>query len=128
MDDEKLNKKLNGLTEDSNTVMLLDGVETELRSLARADAADRLLKLQQDAGTYLMGYDAKDKTAPGPGTARLQAQYTPMTEGRFDSVMRECHAALPEGGLKTDFSGLLKTLGVTHEAAILSPPRSPSVP
>ena len=79
---------------------LLDLVESKLRKRKKEDQANELLKLQQDAGikvAKLFGY--YDPSA-GPDTAKLDKAYEEITTERFNTVLQNAHAALPEGNLK----------------------------
>ena len=118
----------NALFQLAEAAPVLDKTEAALRLCGNKDAADALLKLQQDVGVTIdrefNGYDPA-APAPGPETARLNAAYKPVTPERLSGALRASYAALPDGEAKKEFGVFLETVAlpvpVPAEAKAKSP-------
>jgi ribosomal protein L12E/L44/L45/RPP1/RPP2 len=91
---------------------LLEQVEGGLRRAGKKGQADKLLKLQQDAGIEVEKAFGTYDASAGSQTARLDKAYEEVTPARFNTVLQTAHAALPEGDLKT-------TLGMLNDKLLL---------
>jgi len=91
---------------------LLDSAEGALRTMGEENAADAIVKLQQDVGVQIdrqmNGFD-ENEPAPGPETARLNAAYEPVTDVRLGILQKVCQK-LPQGDVKNNMELLVKNL------------------
>lgn len=106
---------------------LLDQVEAALHKTDKKEAADKLLKLQQDAGIDVQKsfgiYDPK----AGSQTAGLDSAYQEVTAARFNSVLRESCDALPEGDLKNTIGMLVQRLTIPEAPSGSARQRKPGM-
>lgn len=100
----------------------LDAAEADLRAAGKSALADRLLKLQQDAGLEVDHEmtGAFDSPPPGAGSAALRAAYVPVTGQRL-GVLAEAQASLPAGAGRDALAAIVAKL----PAAAISLPQGP---
>ncbi len=74
--------------------------ELLLRNADRADLADALVKLQQDAGLeFDPTFDPDDRSnPPGPQTEALWKAYEPVTRERYAAIRQQLAAFFLHGG------------------------------
>ena len=80
---------------------LLSLVEFELRETGKKNQADDLVKLQQNAGIEVAKIFGHYDPSAGSETAKLNKAHEEITTERFNTVLRNAYAALPEGDIKT---------------------------
>ena len=102
---------------------LLDRVEAALIAAGKLMSAQKLNKLQQDAGVQVdrafTGAEPGDP-APGPQSAKLNAAYEPVTADRLNGTLRDSYMMLNDGGVKQELGALLPKL--------LAPESAPAAP
>ncbi len=107
----------------------LDEVETSLRAAGKEDVADRLNKLQQDAGVEWVCPDPNITTrtpVKGPLSEALYNAYKEKnTLPIFNKILCEARDALPKGQLKTDMSELIKELQPPKASSAKARPTPP---
>lgn len=85
---------------------MLDEVEAGLRKAGKAQMADALLKLQQDAGVAIdLVMGGGTDVAPGPQTAALRQNFETVTARRVQ-LFRDVGAYLSDAGVKQRLSEL----------------------
>jgi hypothetical protein len=94
---------------------LLDQVLSVLHKDRKIMPASQLLHLQQDAGVQYARSFGHWYADAGPRAQRINNDFKPVTPERFNSVLRECFAVLPEGDLKITFGMLIKKISVDEK-------------
>jgi hypothetical protein len=107
----------------------LDEVEASLRATGKDDLADRLNKLQQDAGVEWVCPDPNITTRTPVCGPQSKALYKAFKEENtlpiFSKILCEAHDGLPRGQLKTDMSNLIKQLQPPRKPSIKAHPKTP---
>lgn len=89
--------------------LFFDRIETFLRELGQIETADRLLKLQQDAGIEVQKHFGVYDPFAGPQTAALDKAYQEVTVERIQGVFKEL-IAFDTRSLQGIGTGLLNRL------------------
>lgn len=90
---------------------LFDRVDNALRRVGNDALADKLFKLQQDAGLELDNELTGSFSEPptGPRSAELRAAYQPVTEARI-SLLNDAFHAVREQDIREDLCDVIRKL------------------
>lgn len=102
---------------------LLDRVDNALRRVGNDGLADKLCKLQQDAGLELDNEmtGSFSEPPPGPRSAALRAAYEPVTPARI-SLLNDAFHAVREQDIREDLCEVIRKLpSQTGSAAPAAP-------
>lgn len=102
---------------------LFDRVDNALRRVGNDALADKLFKLQQDAGLELDNEltGSFSEPASGPRSAELRAAYQPVTPARI-SLLNDAFHAVREQDIREDLCDVIRKLPSASKPAASAAP------
>ncbi len=103
---------------------LLDRVDNALRRVGNDDLADKLCKLQQDAGLELDNEmtGSFSEPPPGPRSAELRAAYQPVTPARI-SLLNDAFHAVRDQDIREDLCDVIRKIPAQGPASTPAAPK-----